>query len=97
MTDAPERIWVDDRRSTGGRIHICAEKVKGWDDVEYIRADLAEAIVAAALNEARKAIASEISWSPYIPGSPESAAWMEGALTFAKNADKAIAAQRKIK
>ena len=48
MTDAPERIWVEDERSLGGTVHV-------WDDLpevarhyaaEYIRADLVEALEA---------------------------------------------------
>jgi hypothetical protein len=50
MTEEPERIWIDDERPIGGELHVFTDPpVKGAEEfvVEYIRADLAEAIVRA--------------------------------------------------
>jgi hypothetical protein len=55
MTDEPERIWVDDERPIGGELHVFTDPpVTGVEQlvVGYIRADLAEAIVRAALERA---------------------------------------------
>jgi hypothetical protein len=55
MTDEPERIWIDDERPIGGELHVFTDPpVKGVEQlvVGYIRADLAEAIVRAALERA---------------------------------------------
>jgi len=54
MTDEPERIWIDDERPIGGELHVFTDPpVKGVEElvVGYIRADLAEAIVRAALEK----------------------------------------------
>jgi hypothetical protein len=44
MSDAPERIWIDDERPSGGVCHVYTEVVAGVPlhlyGVEYIRADL---------------------------------------------------------
>ena len=59
MSEEPERIWIDDERPIGGELHVFTDPpVKGTEEfvVGYIRADLAEAIVRAALEKAVKAI-----------------------------------------
>jgi hypothetical protein len=63
MTDEPERIWIDDERPIGGELHVFTDPpVKGVEQlvVGYIRADLAEAIVRAALERAARVADKEI-------------------------------------
>lgn len=48
MTDAPERIWIEDERSEGGQIHVYERQPSYIDDMvaEYIRADIHTALQA---------------------------------------------------
>jgi hypothetical protein len=53
MSEAPKRIWADgDYTWSAGSWFL----VKGHDDVEYIRADLVEAAIKRALEEAANMI-----------------------------------------
>ena len=49
MSDAPERIWVDDERAQGGGVHVWAtlEEHARQYATEYVRADLLPTLSAA--------------------------------------------------
>lgn len=54
MSDAPERIWVDDERPLGGICHVYSEldvNARKWV-IEYVRADIVDALVAEKVREA---------------------------------------------
>ena len=54
MSDAPERIWVEDERPLGGICHVYSEldvNARKWA-IEYVRADIVDALVAEKVREA---------------------------------------------
>jgi hypothetical protein len=64
MSKEPERIWIDDERPIGGKLHVFTDPpVKGAEEfvVGYIRADLAEA----KLEEALDIALEECPYWPY--------------------------------
>jgi len=64
MTDAPEQIWA-----SPGMPGYTNEPAVGVYDVEYIRKDVSDALVAAAreeaLREAAEVAAEEANWVPH--------------------------------
>jgi hypothetical protein len=66
---APEKVWI--LRDLQGGVHVYDESgdapEETRDDVGYIRADVAEAMVAAALEEAAEVAANEADYVPVKP------------------------------
>ena len=61
MTEAPERIWVEKSISEIGTHGSTAWPDKDEDCIEYVRADVSDALVAAAREEALRKAAEQVN------------------------------------
>lgn len=57
MRDAPDRIWIDLERTPSR--HTCSPSEATPHDVEYVRADLSDAL----LREAMEALGAALLWT----------------------------------
>jgi len=71
MSEAPERIWIDDERKIGGVCHVFCEDDPAHEYAdEYTRTDLVQSQIDAAVAAEREACARLVG-SMFAPGSEE--------------------------